>query len=555
MKLLLKLVFASTLTLNLFANTLITNARSTDDGIVSLSSLISLNDFESKENQKNTDYKQTGTKNEQTSIKQELSIPSEGPKDIISSAGYCGAIHKSSIYDFDNGGDSLNASSRGLCNIGASLQSFTFNTNSHTRNRVCTAKGKKQSSLCGAQELFCGDGLINGVNTNTPQARLVSKNLTTNEAANGISYIPSISQNGDFAVFNSVASNLVAGDSYGYKDVFLYNKKLKTLKNITINGNYHSRWGSITADGRYVVFESEAANLVPNDTNAIDIFIYDVKTDTIEKILSGANRVLGYAIVSPDGRYIAFESNATNLVPNDTDDYITDIFVYDRYTSTTKKVTIWGDAPSSAVSVSNDGHVAFQSNSSTRISNGSDTNGQRDVFLYDNQTSSIKRITNWNFSSQSVSISADGRYTTFQSLASNLVASDWEWNSDIFVYDNKINSTKQITNGKYQSWDPSISADGRYITFQSNSSDNWDTNGVDDIFVYDKQINSTKRITNEATASTQPSISADGRYLTYMNNNQVYMILIGGLEQCDDGNMNNNDACNNQCTTNILPWS
>jgi Tol biopolymer transport system component len=89
--------------------------------------------------------------------------------------------------------------------------------------------------------LFCGDGLINGVNTNTPQARLVSKNLTTNEAANGISYIPSISQNGDFAVFNSVASNLVAGDSYGYKDVFLYNKKLKTLKNITINGNYHSR--------------------------------------------------------------------------------------------------------------------------------------------------------------------------------------------------------------------------------------------------------------------------------------------------------------------------
>ncbi len=545
MKLLVRSMWVTLIALNLFINTVYVNAKGEQE-IGSLSDLKEIN--YSKE------LKQTEPAQEFRSKTKTTTISTSEQEAIIidlKNSGQCGYLHRSSIYDFDNGGDSLNSNSRGLCNIGSAPLNFVFNTTTHTRNWMCaTASGKKQLlSQCKAQELFCGDGIVNGLDK-AVDPWLISKNWTTNAPGDHISWDASVSQNGDFVTFRSDAWNLVSGDTAAYRDIFLYDKNLNTLKNITLKANYHSSLSSISADGRYIAFQSEASNLVPGDTNLSDIFLYDRKTDIIEKVISGANRALMWANISPDGRYIAFESAATNLIPNDDDGYTTDVYVVDTDTDNIKKVSMGSNAWASNPNLSHNGdYIAFQSVSSTRITSGSDQNGQNDIFVYNNKTSTIKRITNGNFASQSPSISADGRYITFQSNATNLVAGDDYW-SDIFVYDNKTSVITKITNAAdNNSRNPSISADGRYIAFQSSASNlvSDDTNDVEDIFIYDSQTKTIRKITNGNIASSNPFLSADGRYLSYKTDNQIYMLLLDTQEQCDDGNTDNNDGCSNQC--------
>jgi archaellum component FlaF (FlaF/FlaG flagellin family) len=242
--------------------------------------------------------------------------------------------------------------------------------------------------------------------------------------------------------------------------------------------------------------------------------------------------------ISADGRYVAFQSDASNLVPGDTN-YITDVFVHDRHTGTTERVSVnsaggQGNNQSQGPAISADGrYVAFISTASNLVS--SDTNPWNDVFIHDRQTGITERVSvdingdDANLDSYDPSLSADGQYVAFFSYASDLVPSDTNPGSDIFVRDRQTGQTQlaSVAGDGSQANDlstgPDISADGRYVSFHSKASNLLadDTNGVEDIFVHDRQTGDTELASvdsngNQANADSQrPSISGDGRYVVF----------------------------------------
>jgi Tol biopolymer transport system component len=312
-----------------------------------------------------------------------------------------------------------------------------------------------------------------------------------------------------------------------------------------LEGNGNSGINSISWDGRYIAFESTASNLVISDTNnSMDIFVYDYQTGQIDLVSISSDAIYGnnasrYPSISGNGRYVAFQSLATNLVANDTN-VVQDIFVHDRQTGQTTRVSILsnGTQPNSASSnpsISGDGlSVAFVSAATNLVDN--DTNGVPDVFAHNRLTSDTTRVsiasdsTQGNLNSGNPSISGDGRYVTFSSSATNLVKTDFNDAVDVFVHDRLIGQTIRIPDASYyternvSSGNPSISADGRYVAFQSdlnNLVDN-DSNDILDIFVHDRETGQIERVsvrsngTEITDASTFPDISADGRYVTFM---------------------------------------
>src|SRR4028119_1991642 len=264
-------------------------------------------------------------------------------------------------------------------------------------------------------------------------------------------------------------------------------------------GNSFSYSPSISADGRFVAFSSLASNLVPGDTNNYhDIFVRDTLTNTTTRVSvdsagnqGNSNNFSNFSStpsISADGRFVAFPSNSSNLVPGDTNNN-NDIFVRDRLTNTTTRVSV--------------------------DSAGNQGNGNNFT----------------NFVS-TPSISADGRFVAFSSNASNLVPGDTTNNNDIFVRDRLTNTTTLVSvdsagnQGNTDSNNPSISADGRFVAFSSDASNivPGDTNNNNDIFVRDRLTNTTTRVSvdsagNQAnTYSTSPSISADGRFVAFASN-------------------------------------
>ena len=170
---------------------------------------------------------------------------------------------------------------------------------------------------------------------------------------NDVSSVLSISADGRYVAFTSNASNLVPGDTNGFGDIFVYDRQTDTIERVSVasdgtQGNDRSVAPSISADGRYVAFVSYASNLVPGDTNgASDIFVYDRQTDTIERVSLAADgtegdRASDSPSISADGRYVAFVSYASNLVSGDTNGE-TDVFVYDRQTDTIERVSVASD--------------------------------------------------------------------------------------------------------------------------------------------------------------------------------------------------------------------
>ena len=99
----------------------------------------------------------------------------------------------------------------------------------------------------------------------------------------------------------------------------------------------------MSPDGRYITFISQASNLTPNDTNGVgDVFLYDRQTDTMENITSIGNGYSQNPAISSDGRYITFSSQASNLTPGDTNGK-QDVFVYDKQTDTMQNITSIGN--------------------------------------------------------------------------------------------------------------------------------------------------------------------------------------------------------------------
>ncbi|MDQ3870841.1 MAG: PKD domain-containing protein [Chloroflexota bacterium] len=309
---------------------------------------------------------------------------------------------------------------------------------------------------------------------------------------------------------------------------------------------------SISADGRYVAFESSSPNLVPGDTNnAVDVFVGDRRSGTTTRVSVGTRGAQGDSnsfspSLSADGRYVAFVSSASNLVPGDTNGR-DDLFVHDRQTATTSRVSLTslgaetsGDA--SEPSISGSGRfVAFVSDGDD-LAPG-DSNEASDVFVRDREAGDTSRVSVSSsgaesaYGSSSPSISADGRFVAFVSDASGLLdrsgpdsGADAS-HSDIFVRDREAGTTSRVSvsstgrGGNDYSFSPAISADGRFVAFVSFASNlvKGDANGTTDVFVHDRATGATSRVSvssagtdpNGPSAIVAPSISADGRYVAF----------------------------------------
>ncbi len=367
---------------------------------------------------------------------------------------------------------------------------------------------------------------------------------------NGGSYNPSISADGRFVAFQSLATNLVSGGTNGADQIFAHDRQtgeneLVSISSSGIQGNGPSfMTPSISANGRFVAFASEATNLISEDTNGVgDIFVRDREIGITERVSVSSGGIEGNdwsmnPSISADGRFVAFESWATNLVGTDTNGYL-DIFVHDRETGITERVSvssgdIQGNGMSEWPSISADGRfVAFVSGATNLV--GGDTNGIHDLFVHDRQTGITERVSvssggiQANNASWASSISADGRFVAFMSEASNLVGGDTNGWPDIFVRDRELGTTERVSvsssgeQGNAMSNVPSISADGRFVAFESEASNlvSGDTNGVKDIFIHDRQTGRNERSSISSGGeqgnqrSDYPAISADGRFVAF----------------------------------------
>ena len=365
--------------------------------------------------------------------------------------------------------------------------------------------------------------------------RIPSKDLPIEiGGGNGASEAESMSADGRFIAFQSFASNLLgASASVGMSDIFLYDRESGRNELITIGANDDSREPSISADGRVIAFATDANNLAGEDSNnRTDIYVFDRDSENYEALTSAGDGASENPSVSGDGRFVAFESRASNLVPGDTN-LNTDIFVYDRQTDVFERVTAGANDSSFAPSISANGeYVVFLSEADNLVAEDP-TNNVSDVFLYDRNTGTTKLLTRGgNNQSFTPVISADGRFVAFASTAFNLIDEDASRTADVyFVYDRVTDTTEliRLPGNEDQliplqnidfgiSVNPSLSADGRYLSFTSTTGTHVtdDVNTQADVFVFDRVTSSIEILTRGADRnSTSTAISADGRVVAF----------------------------------------
>jgi Tol biopolymer transport system component len=310
--------------------------------------------------------------------------------------------------------------------------------------------------------------------------------------ANSDTLLSSISGDGRYVVFVSSATNLVVGDTNSFQDVFLRDTLLDTTTRVSLKNDGSQLAGggyaaAISSDGRCVVFRGGPSGLS----------VRDLVAGTTEPVNLSSTGGVGLpqpsllyypAAISGDGRYIAFPSAAPNLVSGDTNQ-ADDIFFRDRVAGTTVRVSV--------------------------SSSGAESNGD----------------------SSFVSMSADGRFIAFASLASNLVANDSNAWKDVFVHDRQLGTTECVSRDSHGhpahlgGYGASLSADGRFVAFVSRSRNlaPGDANNVDDVFVRDRWSGRTTLVSSNASGlalgGLTASISPDGRFVAFES--------AGSLVSCD----------------------
>jgi Tol biopolymer transport system component len=328
--------------------------------------------------------------------------------------------------------------------------------------------------------------------------------------------------------------------------------------------NGDSASARISGDGRSVVFASDASNLVPGDVGGHrDVFVAHLSTHRIERVSvssSGTEAngdsmpnvldVNGGPSISRSGRYVAFQSSATNLVSHDTNSS-GDVFVRDLKTNRTVRASVntagvQANDSSLHPALSGNGRwVAFVSNATNLA--GGDTNGTTDVFVRDLRTHKTTRVSVTGRGGQSdgpslrPNLSADGRLVVFESLATNLAGHDANRAAagldrmDVFARDLRTRTTQRISvsskgksgsAGSFSGFAPSISRNRRWVVFDSGASNlvNGDTNRHTDPFLRDLKRGRTTRIRVTRSGaqangdSGAPSISADGTRVAFESN-------------------------------------
>ncbi len=334
---------------------------------------------------------------------------------------------------------------------------------------------------------------------------------TSGTEGNSLCWGPAINDTGRFVAYAANASNLVSGDNNGRQDVFLHDRTEGTTTRVSVatggaQGNDESGDPAISGSGSIIAFESQASNLVPGDNNGTwDVFVHDRSNGQTRRVSvrsngQEANGASRDPAVSANGRFVVFDSAASNLVSKDTNGK-RDVFIHDLATGKTRRVSVssaerQGNGYSSNADVNGWGRfVTFNSSATNLVKNDTSTRG--DVFVRDLQRGTTVRVSvsskgrQANRASGDPTISDNGRYIAFESMASNLVAKDTNNRKDVFIRDRIGKTTRiasiPISGGRTRnghSDDPSISGDARFVGFESEATNMAavDKNGVEDIY-------------------------------------------------------------------------
>lgn len=389
-----------------------------------------------------------------------------------------------------------------------------------------------------------------------------------------------VSDDGRYAVFESDATNLITGDTNGYDDIYFVDRQSHTIERISDAGTEASPVESDDAsydpkmsdDGQIIVFESDASNLVAGDANGnTDIFIFDRSMHTMERVMAGTSgspvEPDGYASdasISGDGRYVAFYSDSTNLVAGDTNGY-SDIFVFDRQSHTIERVSEGGTSGSPVqhtadecldedTSISDDGnYVVFSMCSDGDGLVAADTNGEGDVYVFERSTHTLSLASvagtsgspvYGNDRSDDAVISGNGQFIAFESEATNFDPLNTNTgDTDVYVFDRVNHVTQLVSKGgtsgspvysDNDSNDPSISDDGQFIAYEQDSDVLLaaDTNGEQDVYVFDRINHEAERVSINSTtdpliegddSADTPAISGNGSVVMYTAETDVML--------------------------------
>ena len=465
----------------------------------------------------------------------------------------------------------LNASS------GFAVASVVTGTEDSQGHLIDTCEGSLQGIVY-TTAAISGPCVVNAYFTNTPTTAPVTTTrisiASDGTEANGDSGDPAMSSDGRYVAFWSTASNLVAGDTNGYADIFVRDRELGITTRISVasdggEGNGISTGSAISADGRYVTFISTASNLVAGDTNgATDLFVHDRLTGTTQRVStafdgSEANGDSYESAISADGRYIAFSSYASNLVPNDTNGGW-DIFVFDQATKATSRVSVSSAGTEAMIgngegsgrpSISGDGrYVAFESGATNLVA--APNNGAIGAYVHDRSTGTTLCVSPdpvdplypclgiWP------AISSDGGHVAYATNTFDRMADDPPVLSyNIFVYDQataaqtRASLTWQNAADGGESLMPALSADGSIVAFNSDSGGlvDGDRNAGNDIYIRDL----TRQVTGRASLPSgtgesfgaspeyeRPALSADGRHVAYASRSTT--LVPGDTNQAQD---------------------
>lgn len=344
---------------------------------------------------------------------------------------------------------------------------------------------------------------------------------TAGAQTNGYTYLYdtiSISPDGRYVAFQSHASNLVEADTNGQSDIFVHDRLTRITKRVSVSssgvqGDGWSNDPSISADGRFVAFSSYATNLVPNDTNnKQDAFVRDLVAGTTTRVGGDSES----PSISADGRFVVFGS-----------------IIRDRVTGTRENITGPNHYGGFCASLSADNRFVVFKSDGALVED--DTNRNFDTFVRDRATNRIERVSVRSSGRESQggdcgSVSADGRFVAFWSNANDLVAFDTNLVDDIFVRDRLKGTTVRVsvssagTQANGLSRYATISADGRFVSFMSDSSNlvPGDTNDEPDIFVHDRLTRKTERASIDSGGRQADKMSyyyappnGDGRFLAF----------------------------------------
>jgi Tol biopolymer transport system component len=284
----------------------------------------------------------------------------------------------------------------------------------------------------------------------------------------------------------------------------------------------------ISRDGRFVAFASESSNFVAGDVPfTADVFVHDRTTHTTELISRGTDGLPAGGSTGPsisgDGRLVAFRSFSDRLVPEGNPDFRDHVFVVDRLTHAIERIDLANDGTLSDggalnVRISADGSVvAFDSDASNLVPGDGDQ--AFDVFVRDRRRGRTEGVSNRRpsdtFNGQSLlsSISGDGRFVGFESTDPTLVRDDGNgFFSDAFVFDREgrrlrlVSRNRDDEPGNDDSFDPHVSDDGRFVVFSSRASNlvRRDTNQSVDVFRRDLEEGRTERLAADDISEDQP---------------------------------------------------